>query len=54
MNSEKAKIIANWRPENSREADAMKQFLLQEMGVTIEHHQGGTGKQGMHTGRKFR
>ncbi len=56
MNNDKARVIASWRPHNEREAAAMKEFLLQEMGVSVEHHQGGTGKLAAetNTGRRFR
>lgn len=54
MNSNKAKVIANWKPSNSRESAAMKELLMQEMGATTEHHKGGTGKLAPNSGRMVR
>ena len=54
MNTHKAKVIANWKPSNPREAAAMKELLMQEMGATTEHHQGGTGKLAPNSGRMVR
>ncbi|WP_299022048.1 hypothetical protein [uncultured Photobacterium sp.] len=54
MKSNKAKVIANWKPTNAREAAAMKELLMQEMGVAPEHHQGGTGKLAPNSGRVIR
>lgn len=54
MKSQRAKVIANWKPSNERESAAMKELLMQEMGVCTEHHQGGTGKVAPNSGRMVR
>ncbi|MBV1843262.1 MULTISPECIES: hypothetical protein [Photobacterium] len=54
MNSNKARVISNWKPVNEREAAAMKEFLMQEMGATTPHHQGGTGRLAPNSGRMVR
>ncbi|MEH6532714.1 MULTISPECIES: hypothetical protein [Photobacterium] len=54
MKDNKAKIISSWKPTNPRESAAMKELLMTEMGVTTEHHQGGTGKVAPNSGRVIR
>ncbi|MGF1682229.1 hypothetical protein L4D09_12520 [Photobacterium makurazakiensis] len=54
MQSNKARVVSNWKPTNERESAAMKEFLMQEMGATTEHHQGGTGKLAPDSGRLVR
>lgn len=54
MKSNKARVISNWKPSNERESAAMKEFLMQEMGVTTPHHEGGTGKLAPDSGRLVR
>ncbi|MGF1692059.1 hypothetical protein [Photobacterium kagoshimensis] len=54
MKTNKAKVISSWKPSNDREAAAMKELLMNEMGVTTTHHQGGTGKLAPNTGRVIR
>ncbi|MDO6541885.1 hypothetical protein [Photobacterium sanguinicancri] len=54
MKTNKAKVISSWKPTNSREAAAMKELLMNEMGVTATHHQGGTGKLAPNSGRMVR
>ncbi|MCQ1059768.1 MULTISPECIES: hypothetical protein [Photobacterium] len=54
MNSNKARVISNWKPTNERESAALKEFLMQEMGAKTAHHEGGTGKLGPDSGRLIR
>ncbi len=54
MKTNKAKVISSWKPTNNREAAAMKELLMNEMGVTTTHHQGGTGKLAPNSGRMVR
>lgn len=54
MQSNKARVISNWKPSNDRESAAMREFLMQEMGAKRDHHEGGTGKLGADSGRLVR
>lgn len=54
MQQNKARVISNWKPTNQREAAAMKELLMQEMGVTERLHPGGTGKLAQNNGRLIR
>lgn len=54
MQQNKARVISNWKPTNQREAAAMKELLMQEMGVPEPVHQGGTGKVAKNNGRLIR
>lgn len=54
MKNNKAKVISSWKPSNPREAAAMKELLMTEMGVVTLHHEGGTGKVAPNSGRVIR